>query len=132
MFPDNIEILERTDARAGRGGILVGAEVASIPSGTATSRWPGDTLLLTAMSEARGDQSAGGPGRRDLPVQAEQPGPRLRVAHRHHHGARSAGMNLFSAAPAELTEAEAALLGEIDESALFGGGARRLLRGQLR
>lgn len=122
MFPDNIEILSGRMLAPGEEGILVGAEVASILERNGDVEVaPGDTLLLTAMSEHAGIKV------REVPVvgifRFKQSNPVLDyVSLIDITTARAlAGMNLFSVAPAELTEAETALLGEIDESALFGG-----------
>ena len=87
---------------------------------------PGDSLLLTGMSQSAGIKV------REVPIRGifrfQQSNPQLDfVSLMDITNVRAlAGMNLSSLAVAELTEEEAALFSsDIDEDALFGGVVRR-------
>lgn len=130
MFPDNIEILSGRMLAPGEEGILLAAEIAShLERGGDVKVAPGETLLLTAVSQSAGIKV------REIPIRGifrfKQSNPALDyVSLADITTVRAlAGMNLLSVSAAELTEAEAALLGEIDESALFGGALDELFGG---
>lgn len=121
MFPDNIEILSGRMLAPGEEGILLSETVASqLETDGDGGIVPGDTVLLTGMSQSAGIKV------REVPVRGI-------FRFRHSNPALDfvslvditnvralAGMNLSSVTAAELTEEEAALFSDLDEDALFG------------
>lgn len=132
MFTDNIEIVSGRMLAPGEEGILLSETVAAYleRDGEVTVA-PGDTLLLTGMSQTAGIKV------REVPIRGifrfRHSNPQLDfVSLVDITNVRAlAGMNLSSVAAAELTEAEAALLGDLDEDALFGGAFDSLFSGGL-
>lgn len=133
MFPDNIEIIEGRMLAPGEEGILLSVEVARhLERDGEVQVTPGDSLLLTGMSQSAGIKV------REVPIRGifrfRQSNPQLDfVSLMDITNVRAlAGMNLSSLAVAELTEEEAALFSsDIDEYALFGGSFDALFDGLL-
>lgn len=122
MFPDNIEIVSGRMLAPGEEGILLSETVAAgLERDGDVTVVPGDTVLLTAMSESAGIKV------REVPIRGifrfRHSNPQLDfVSLVDITNVRAlAGMNLSSVAAAELTEQEAVLFGDLDEDALFGG-----------
>lgn len=131
MFPENIEILRGRMLAPGEEGILLSEAIAShLEKDGDVEIAPGDTLLLTGVSQSAGIKV------REIPIRGifrfRHSNPQLDyVSLVDITNVRAlAGMNLSSVAAAELTEAEAALFGDIDEDALFGGAFDALFGGE--
>ena len=131
MFPDNIEIVAGRMLAPGEEGILLNERgvKARLERSGEVKVVPGSSVLLTGMSATSGVRV------REVPI---------RGIFRFRHGNPAldvvslvditnmralAGLNVAAVSEAELSELEAALLGAVDEEALFGGDLDSLFGG---
>lgn len=132
MFPDNVEILSGRFLQPGEEGIVLSEQTArELTRNREHPLQPGETVVLTGMNEISGIKV------REVPVRGifrfRYTNPQLdAVSLIDISNVRAlAGMNLYQVSVADLTETEAALFGEFDEDALFGGGFDSLFGGDL-